>query len=584
MRYLNGLVPVIAAVTLVGCGNPSASSSTSPAGANGAQTPTAAQSLPPNDMEMSHLPTTLVDWSRGARLYEGLGEFHRQITTHSTEAQKYFDQGMRFMWAFNHDEATRSFAKAAQLDPQCAMCYWGVALAAGPNYNLPMMAAPRAKVARAALEEAQNNTAHITAVERALIGALAQRYPNADPLDPSTQIPVLTAYAAAMKETAKMFPDDLDVQTMYAESLMNIRAWKLWTLDGKPAPDTNEIVATLESVLKRDPHHPGANHYYVHAIEASPHPEKAVTAAETLRGMMPAAGHLEHMPAHIMQRVGRYEDAAEANRLGAEADQRYLAQTQPLDYYGMYVGHNYQFLAYSAAMEGRKAETLDAVAKSRAAVPEQMLVAMPGADWYVGEYYLARVRFGLWKQILAEAAPNPKLLGLTAAYLYARGSAFAATGKVPEAKQALAELEKVAVSTPSDYGAGGNNLAKDVLALSDTMLEARIAHAEHDSATQLTLLREAVIKEDSLFYDEPPAWFIPVRHMLGAGLLEAGKASEAESVYREDLARNPNNGWALYGLAQALEAQKKSAEAAGAETKFKAAWTRADVVPTSSEL
>src|SRR6185295_3302135 len=285
--------------------------------------------------------------------------------------------------------STRSFAKAAQLDPQCAMCYWGVALTVGPNYNLPMMADPRAKVAWAALQDAQKNASHATPVEQALIAALAKRYPNAQPLDPSNEGPILTAYAMAMKEVAGRFPDDLDVQTMYAEAMMGLNAWKLWTPDGKPAPGTEEIVATLESVLKRDPRHPGANHYYVHAIEASPHPDKAVPAAEALRGMMPAAGHLEHMPAHIMQRVGRYEDAAEANRKGAAADARYLATTQPPDYYGMYVAHNYQFLAYSAAMEGRKAETLDAARKLRTSITDELLLAMPGMDWYVVESYEA---------------------------------------------------------------------------------------------------------------------------------------------------------------------------------------------------
>jgi len=260
------------------------------------------------------------------------------------------------------------------------MCYWGVALTVGPNYNLPLMAEPRAKVARAALQNAQQNASVTTPVEQALIAALAKRYPNSQPLDPSNEGPILSAYADAMKAVAAQFPDDLDVLTMYAESRMNLKAWKLWTLDGKPAPGTEEIVTTLETVLQRDPHHPGANHYYVHAIEASPHPEKAVAAAEALRGMMPAAGHLEHMPAHILQRVGRYEDASEANRKGAAADDKYLASTKPPDYYSMYVGHNYQFLAYSAAMEGREAETLDAVRKLRGAIPDDVLLSMPGLD------------------------------------------------------------------------------------------------------------------------------------------------------------------------------------------------------------
>src|SRR5689334_12034522 len=265
--------------TLGGCGR--STPSTTPASTPPA--PTAASAA--SDMSaMGHVPMTLADWSTGATVYDGLGDFHRKVTTVSDEAQKYFDQGMRFLWAFNHDESTRSFAKAAQLDPQCAMCYWGVALTVGPNYNLPMMAEPRAKVAAAAVQDAQKNASRATPVEQALIAALAKRYPNAQPLDPSNAGPILTAYADAMKAVANQFPNDLDVLTMYAESRMNLNAWKLWTLDGKPAPGTEEIVTTLELVLQRDPHHPGANHYYVHAIEASPHPDKGVPAAEALRG------------------------------------------------------------------------------------------------------------------------------------------------------------------------------------------------------------------------------------------------------------------------------------------------------------
>lgn len=527
------------------------------------------------------VPTTLPQWADGAQLFGGLGDFHRAVTTSSDQAQAYFDQGMRLLWAFNHDEASRSFARATQLDPNCAMCFWGVALTVGPNYNLPMMAEPRAKVAWAALQQAKANAARAKPVEQALIAALEARYPNAQPLDPSTEGPVLVAYAQAMRGVASQFPDDSDVQTLTAEALMNINAWKLWSLDGAPADGTEEIVARLEGVLAKDPRHPGANHYYVHAIEASPHPEKAVVAAERLPGMMPAAGHLEHMPAHIMQRVGRYGDAATANRKGADADLAYFARTQPPDYYVMYTAHNYQFLAFSTAMQGRKADTLDAARKARGIISDDLLAAMPGADWYIAELYVGMLRFGLWDDVLAEAAPDARLGALTAGYRYARVVALAAKGRVEDAKTELADLERRAATAGADDSAGLNNAA-DVLAVAVLVATARIAQAEKQDATAITLLTEATAKEDRLAYDEPADWFFPVRHLLGAALLQADRPQEAEAVYSEDLRRHPENGWALFGLAQSLAAQHKDAEAQAVRQRFNKAWAHADVTLTAS--
>ncbi|MGN6452661.1 MAG: hypothetical protein ACTHL7_06240, partial [Steroidobacteraceae bacterium] len=360
---------------------------------------------------MPHRPATMADWAQGAQLFQGLGNFHRAVTTSSPQAQQYFDQGMRYLWAFNHDEATRSFAKAAELDPTCALCYWGVALTVGPNYNVPAMEAPRARVAAEALQKAQANASHASAVEQGLIAALATRYPNAEPLDPGNLQPVLRAYAASMRELAQRFPDDFDVQVLCAEAEMNVHAWKLWSADGTPAEGTTDIVARLESVLRRDPSHPGANHYYIHTMEASQHPEKALTAAERLPGMMPAAGHLEHMPAHIMQRVGNYEQAAEANRHGISADHAYLAATSAPDYYAMYLAHNYSFLAFSAAMEGRKAETLAAVQGVVTTVPLEMVLGMGDSGWNLSQHYVALVRFGLWDEAIALGAPDARAPG-----------------------------------------------------------------------------------------------------------------------------------------------------------------------------
>jgi tetratricopeptide (TPR) repeat protein len=527
------------------------------------------------------VPTTTAAWAQGAMLFSGLGTIHRVVTTSSPEAQRYFDQGMSLMWGFNHDEATRSFAKAAQIDPHCAACYWGVSLTVGPNYNLPFMSAERAKVAFEALGQAQAQAASASPVEKALITALARRYPDAKALDPSTVLPVLTAYSEEMHKVATQFPDDLDVQTLYAESLMNLRAWKLWQPDGTPAPGTVEIVSTLEKVLARDPKHAGANHYYVHAIEASPHPEKATASAELLRDLMPAAGHIVHMPAHIFQRIGRYEDAAEANRRAAAADHEYSGQTTPPDYYVMYTAHNYQFLAYSTAMEGRKAETLDATNRSKDVMPDAMLVQMPGADWYVAEYYAARVRFGLWDELLAMPAPDLRLPGLTGGYLYGRAMAQAATGRITDARTTLAALNTLITGLPSDAGAG-QNLLKTVLAVAPEMIEARIAAAEHRPADEIAHLRKAIAAEDQISYDEPKNWFVPSRQVLGAALLSAGNAKEAEAVYLQDLRDNPGNGWSLYGLQAAQSAQGKHGEAKSTAAAFQKAWQHSDIQLASS--
>ncbi len=362
---------------------------------------------------------------------------------------------------------------------------------------------------------------------------------------------------------------------------MNTNAWKLWTPDHRAAPGTDIIVATLESVLARDPAHPGANHYYVHAIEASPHPEKATASAERLKDAMPAAGHLVHMPAHIMQRIGRYEEAAEANRRAAVADEAYARSTQAPDYYVMYTAHNYQFLAYSTAMQGRKVETLAEADNSRKVISDDMLLAMPGADWYVAEIYSARIRFGLWDDMLAMQAPNPKLPGLTGAFLYGRAVALVAKGRVDEARAAVADLQKLASGLPDDAAAGQNAL-KDVLAIAIPIAQARIAASEHRTDDATSLLRQAVSAEDRIAYDEPKNWFFPARQVLGAHLLQAGKPREAEAVYREDLQESPANGWSLFGLSAALEAQGRAAEAARVKQQFNSAWTRADVTLTAS--
>jgi tetratricopeptide (TPR) repeat protein len=513
--------------------------------------------------------------------FEGLGDLHRKVTTSSPEAQAYFDQGLRMTFGFNHDEATRSFAKAAQLDPNCASCFWGVALTLGPNYNVPMLP-DRAEVAWAALQKAIALAPRASPVEQALIAALAKRYKGPEPLEPPAQQPFSEAYAAAMREVAKKYPDDLDVQVLFAESAMDTNPWKLWTLDGKPAPGTEEIVSTLERVLAKDPRHPGANHYYIHAVEASPHPERALPSAERLGALMPGSGHIVHMAAHIYQRVGRYDDAEATNRAAVGVDQAYMAKTTPPGYYPMYLGHNYGFLAFSAAMGGHQAAALDASQGMVKVIPVELLAMMPGSDFYVAQPLLVKVRFAQWDDLLKEPRPPEKYQLMTVLWLHSQGMALAAKGRLREAEKDHAELVQLEKKIPPDSIAGLNS-GRDVAAVAAKILEARIAQARK-SPNALKLWAQAVKLEDGLAYSEPADWFYPVRHFQGAALLSAGHAKEAEAVFREDLRRNPDNGWALFGLVQALKMEKRETDAAEAQKQFDKAWKTSDVKLASSVL
>jgi tetratricopeptide (TPR) repeat protein len=563
-RYVAMVVAVIACVTTSG------RAQVTP------RTDMPGMSMPATSPASTPFPQTIDDWARGAVLFDGLGLYHRPITTRSAEAQAFFDQGMRWMYGFNHDEAARSFARATQFDPQCALCFWGLALTLGPNYNMPTMAEPRARVAWEALGKAQLAAPGATPAERALIEALSHRYVGPNALDPGNEMPQLTAYSAAMRTVMQHFPDDPDVATLFAESAMNLNAWKLWDKDGKPAPGTLEIVATLEHVLARHPDHPGANHYYIHAVEASPHPERAVVSADRLKAMAPAAGHLVHMPSHIFQRVGRYEEAAKANRLGAAADVAYSDRVRPIDYYPMYLAHNYQFLAFAAAMEGRRAETIAALRSARGAISDDALVGMPGVDWYIAFLYLGMVRFGMWDDILAEPAPDHRLLALNVGYLGARTMALAARGRIEEARASELALDQLVSTAPPDAQAGLNS-ARDIFAIVEIVAQARIAAAIGDRAGNVALLTQAVAAEDRLSYDEPADNFFPTRHLLGAALLDAGDPVRAEAVYREDLRRNPANGWALVGLSSALAALHRRPQAEAARRDAATAWTHADI-------
>ncbi|MCX4247305.1 hypothetical protein OEB96_42215 [Paraliomyxa miuraensis] len=531
--------------------------------------------------EHAHASWTLEQLAQGAVLLPGLERVQRRVTTRSSEAQAFFDQGLALTYGFNHDEAARSFARAAELDPQCAMCLWGVAYALGPNYNMPLLP-ERAEAAWDAITRAQGITAAggASPVEQALVGALAKRFGGPEYLEPAAMQAYNEAYAAAMREVAAQYPDDLDVQALYAEAGMNVNPWKLWTLEGEPRPGTEEIVAALESVLDRAPDHVGANHYYIHAVEASKHPERAEAAADRLGRLLPGAGHVVHMPAHIYQRVGRYADASAANRRAIEADLRYLEAVTPLGYYPFYIGHNYGFLAYSASMQGRSAESIAASRQAAARVPTDIVCGMPGMDFFLAEPLLVLVRFGRWSELLAEPQPNPKYPVLSALWHHAHGMALASTGEYVRASAELGAIERIAAEVPAEVITGVNS-GPVVLELSARILEARIVEVQ-DRAASIPLWERAVALEDRLEYNEPADWFYPVRHYLGAVLLEEGRAREAEIVYRADLERNRANGWALFGLWQALRAQKKTKEASAVEQRFREAWGDADFELTRS--
>lgn len=533
----------------------------------------------PQAADHTHEIWTLSRLAVGSKLLGNLGSVRRSITHRVPDAQELFNQGLALTYGFNHDEAARSYARAAEIDPTCAMCFWGAAYTLGPNYNMPLLP-DRAQAAWEAIVAAQKVAPQAAPVEQALIAALAKRYAGPTWVAPEEMAAYNRAYADAMRQVAQEYPEDWDVQTLYAEALMNLNPWKLWTADGQPTEHTEEIVRVLERVLARVPDHAGANHFYIHAVEASKTPQRAVPAAERLGSLVPGAGHLVHMPAHIFQRVGRYGDAAEANRRAIEADRKYLEQVTPPGYYPFYLGHNFGFLAYAAAMQGRSAEALEASRESARAMPKDVVCGMPGMDFFLSEPLLVMVRFGRWEDIAKEPMPDAKYPTLVALWHHAQGMAKAARGQRAEAEEHAAQIRQISAALSPELTAG-LNAAKDVLALAAKVVEARAAEAAKEPVA-LSLWQEAVALEDQLSYNEPADWFYPTRHYWGAALLDAGKAQEAEAVYREDLTRHPNNGWSLFGLSQALKAQKKSKAAKEAETAYREAWKEADVELTRS--
>ncbi|HEU5324037.1 MAG TPA: hypothetical protein VFX28_24760, partial [Methylomirabilota bacterium] len=514
-------------------------------------------------------------------LFDDLGRHHYAITTRVPPAQAYFDQGLRLVYGFNHLEAQRAFRHAARLDPACAMCYWGIALTYGANYNSPTDA-ERERGAWEAIQKARGLAGPATERERAMIEALATRH---SPEARADRAALDRAYADAMREVARRFPADPDAGTLLADALMNLRPWALWTPDGKPEPGTEEIVSTLERVLAAHPDHPGANHLYLHAVEASPRPERGVAAADRLAALMPGAGHVVHMPSHIYIRVGRYADAVSANVRAVAADRAYFRRSEPSPIYRMmYYPHNLDFIWLAASMEGRGAETVRAARELAAAVPPAMAREMPDMEIAPAAPLAALARFGRWAEVLEQPAPPADLPYVTGVWHYTRGLAFDATGRPTEAARELAELRRLAGTVAPERTVAGFFKTRDMLALAGEVLEGELAAraGRHDAAAGH--LREAVRMQDAHWFTEPPPWHYPVRQSLGAVLLQAGRAAEAETVYREDLRRNPENGWSLFGLAQSLRAQGKAADAAAVEARFERAWARADVRLTASRF
>jgi len=522
---------------------------------------------------------TSVKPPEGEQLFDGLGPHTRKITTSSPEAQRYFDQGLAFLFGFNHDEAIRSFRQAAVLDTSCAMAWWGVSIANGPHINNPMVDSTHAYAAFDALQAAKMRASSCTATEQALIHALESRYANPQPAD---RHPLDEAYASAMREVWHAHPDDADVGALFAESMMDLRPWRLWTHGGKPEPGTEEIVQTLEQVMSQSPRHPLANHLYIHAVEASPHPEKADSSANRLRDMEPGLGHMVHMPSHIDVRTGRWVEAQAANERAIEVDRAYREKSPNQGFYRVYMAHNHHMLSYAAIMQGEQAVALSAIHQMVNTIPPEFVQeAAPLVDGFMAMPLEIEMRFGLWDSVLT-APEFPDYLPLARLMRhFARGTAYAAKGMLPEAKteQAAFLNGQAAIAPEATFG---NNTAQDLLKVAQHMLAGEILVRAGENDKGVAELRLAVQAEDALVYDEPPDWILPVRHALGATLLKLGRAKEAEAVYREDLARLPGNGWSLFGLARSLELQKKTAEAAEAKANFDKVWSRADIQLSSS--
>jgi tetratricopeptide (TPR) repeat protein len=508
--------------------------------------------------------------AKPATLMTGLGTLHHPVSTKNVQAQQFFDQGLRLIYAFNHDEAARSFRRATELDPKLAIAWWGVAEAVGPNYNDPA-SDERFQEAHNAIQKAADLSEGASPSEKAYIQAMAKRFPADAKADRRR---AAEDYRDAMREVVKNFPDDLDAATLFAESGMNLHPWGLWHVDGTPEEGTEEVVATLESVIKRDPDHMGAVHYYIHAVEASRSPQRALAAANKLAAMAPAAGHLVHMPAHVYIRTGDYEAAVKTNQQAAAVDRAYIKASGVQGIYPMmYYSHNLHFIAMCSAMNGNYAEAkknADMLASHVAPGVKQM----PPLEGFMTIPIAVDVRFHKWDSIMAMKQPDPSMQITTVFWHFARGMAMAGKGKVGEAEAEYKIVSEAEKATPEDlpFAMPVNNKAKDVLKIAENVLAAKIAMAKKDTDGAVSHLQEAVAIQDTLKYDEPSDWFFPVRESLGAALMMKGDDAGAEKTFREDLDRNPRNPRSLYGLQQVLKKQGRTYDAGFVEKQFKSSW------------
>jgi len=515
------------------------------------------------------------------RLMAGLGDTQLEITTDSQLARRYFDQGVALTYAFNHDAAARSFEAAERLDPDCASCAWGIALALGPNINAPMGPEAGAR-AYAASQRALSRADSASAREAALIRALSLRY-AAEPPEDRTALD--RAYAQAMRKVRAAYPDDVDVTTLLAEALMDLTPWDYWSADAVPRDDTLEILELLEFVLERDPDHIGANHYYIHATEEF-FPEKAEAAADRLNALDLESGHLVHMPSHIYWRLGRYEDALDINQRAAAADEEFFSWCRSGTFYrAAYYPHNIHFLWAAASAEGRSEIALGAARKLEA-VTAELVAELDFLEEFQSIPILTLVRFGRWDRVLGTPQPDASLRYLTGIWHYARGIALTRSGRSDAARAELAALQAVVAeeAARSLVLAGGVASASQLLSIGAAHLDGEILASLGETDAALAALELAVSEQDLVAYMEPPPWYFPTRQALGAVLLDAGRADKAEAVYRRDLEQYPKNGWSLYGLAESLEAQNKTRDAAWAKQGYQNAWARADVKLESSRF